>query len=380
MKNTICQLLSILLLFLSSCGEGNKSSFAFLEGDTLSLNYAENLSLVENENYTVAILRNPWDTTRVLHTYILLPQESTLPVKELPAGTVVRTPLQRSVVYSSVHCSLIDELGAFASIAGVCDLKYIRLPKIHSACQTGTIHDLGNGMSPDIEKMIDLHPDAVLLSPFENSGGYGRIDKLGVPIIECADYMETSALGRAEWMRFYGRLFGCAERADSLFSEVEHSYKEWAGKVVERKDKPTVLCDLPIGTSAWYVPGGNSTIGRLYADAGAAYVFADDVHNGSVPFSFESVFEHAQEAQIWLIRYNESQDKTYTSLRAEYSPYTKFSAFRNRRIYSCNTGNSSFYEEVPFHPNRLLREFIQIFYPEMAIAGDSLRYYTPLKE
>ena len=71
-------------------------------------------------------------------------------------------------------------------------------------------------MNPDMERIIDLHPDAILLSPFENSGGYGRIEKLDIPIIECADYMETSALGRAEWMRFYGLLFGVAPQADSL--------------------------------------------------------------------------------------------------------------------------------------------------------------------
>ena len=56
-------------------------------------------------------------------------------------------------------------------------------------------------MNPDIERIIDLRPDAILLSPFENSGGYGRVGKLNIPIIECADYMETSALGRGEWMR-----------------------------------------------------------------------------------------------------------------------------------------------------------------------------------
>ena len=81
-------------------------------------------------------------------------------------------------------------------------------------------------MNPDMERIIDLHPDAILLSPFENSGGYGRIEKLNIPIIECADYMETSALGRAEWMRFYGLLFGAAPQADSLFAEVDSCYSD----------------------------------------------------------------------------------------------------------------------------------------------------------
>ena len=74
------------------------------------------------------------------------------------------------------------------------------------------------------EKIIDLRPDAIMLSPFENSGGYGRVGKLGVPVIECADYMETSPLGRAEWLRFYGLLVGQEQRGDSLFAQIEKEY------------------------------------------------------------------------------------------------------------------------------------------------------------
>ena len=55
-----------------------------------------------------------------------------------------------------------------------------------------------------------------MLSPYENSGGHGQVEKLKVPIIECADYMETSALGSAEWIRFYGLLFGQPHKADSI--------------------------------------------------------------------------------------------------------------------------------------------------------------------
>ena len=161
----------------------------------------------------------------ILHTYVLVDKEKSLPA-DLPEGTLVRTPLSKAVVYSSVHCGLLDQIGALESIGGVCDLKYIKLPEVQDGCRTGSIADVGNGMNPDMEKIIDLHPDAIMLSPFENSGGYGRVEKLDIPIIECADYMETSALGRAEWMRFYGLLFGEAQKADSLFAEVEKNYNE----------------------------------------------------------------------------------------------------------------------------------------------------------
>ena len=119
----IC-ILAVLLLF--SCGGRGKTASALPDGDTIPLRYAENLTLVSYPDYTLATLRNPWDTLHTLHTYILVPKDRELPA-HLPEGTVVRTPLSKSVIYSSVHCGLMDNLGVFSSIGGVCDLKYIKL-------------------------------------------------------------------------------------------------------------------------------------------------------------------------------------------------------------------------------------------------------------
>lgn len=125
----------LVALLLSSCGGRGKASFAD-GGDTIALRYAENLTLVSYPGYTVATLRNPWDTLRTLHTYVLVPEMEQLP-EQLPEGTVVRTPLKKSVIYSSVHCALLEELGTGSAIGGVCDLKYIRLAAIHERVAAG---------------------------------------------------------------------------------------------------------------------------------------------------------------------------------------------------------------------------------------------------
>ena len=109
--------------------ERNKTVSVFISGDTIPLRYADNLTLVSYPGYTIATLRNPWDTLKTLHTYILVPASQPLPA-HMPEGTIVRTPLRKSVIYSSVHCSLMDKLGAAGCIGGVCDLKYIKLPVI----------------------------------------------------------------------------------------------------------------------------------------------------------------------------------------------------------------------------------------------------------
>lgn len=369
--------LMLSVLLLSACGGRSKTSSVIEAEETIPLRYAENLSLSATEDYTIARLRNPWDTTRILHTYVLVDKEKSLPA-DLPEGTLVRTPLSKAVVYSSVHCGLLNQIGALKSIGGVCDLKYIKLQEVQDGCRTGSIADVGNGMNPDIEKIIDLHPDAIMLSPFENSGGYGRVEKLNIPIIECADYMETSALGRAEWMRFYGFLFGQAQKADSLFAEVEKNYHELKALVAPLSSAPSVISELKNG-SAWYVPGGKSTSARIYADAGANYVFAADEHSGSVPLSFETVFDKGQNADFWLIKYNQAIDKTYKELEQDYAPYTGFRAFKERNIYGCNTGKVDFYEDSPFHPDRLLKDLIKIFHPTL-LEGYELKYFTKLAE
>ena len=366
------------VLLLSACGGGSKTSSLQAEGDTVRMKYSSLLQIVKHADYTVVTIRNPWDTLKVLHTYLLADREKPLP-EHLPEGTVVRTPLQKSVIYSSVHCSLWSELVELKGIGGVCGLEYIKLPQIQEGCRNGSIVNVGNSMNPDIECIIDLRPDAILLSPFENSGGYGRVGKLNIPIIECADYMETSALGRAEWMRLYGLLLGKEAQADSLFAGIEKEYLTLTQQVKSQNLKrPTVISEMK-NSSAWYIPGVNSTMGRLYQDAGADYVFASLSNSGSVPLAFETVFDRGGNADIWLIKYNQPQDKTYSELERDYAPYARFKAFQDRKVYGCNTNHVPFYEESPFHPELLLKDLIKIFHPELLPDYD-LKYFSNLAE
>ena len=387
MKQTLLSALIVTLVLLSSaCGGRSKtSSVNGAASDTLVFKYAENITVVRHAEYIEVALRNPWDTLKTLHTYYLVNKHQPTP-DHLSEGTLVPIPLEKSLVYSSVHCSLLNDLQTLKTVAGVCDRSYIRIPAIQKGCNNGTIIDCGSSLNPNIERIIDFAPDAILLSPFENSGGYGRIEKLDIPIIECADYMETSPLGRAEWMRFFGMLTGKEQVADSLFAEIEKEYvslKQQAARCSNNKtadspvNRPSVITEMKMG-SAWYVPGGKSTVARLLQDAGANYLFADNTSSGSVPLSFETVFDKGQHADFWLIKYNQQTDKKYAEIAADYAPYQHFDAWKEQRIYGCNTSKVNFYEESPFHPERLLKDLIKIFHPELLPDYETV-YYSPLK-
>ena len=368
----------ILTLLLSACSSRSKSILYSTQGDTIRFEFARNLSAIKFRQYTQVTIRNPWDTLKILHKYILV-NDSVSTSTPLPTeGTIVKIPIERSIVYSSVHCGLIKELGSFSSIAGVCDLKYNNIPGIKEGCSQGKIIDCGNSMNPDIEKIIDLSPDAILLSPFENSGGYGKIEKLNIPIIECADYMESSALARAEWMLFYGMLLSKEQEANNIFQTIKKEYIDLREKAIAIKDKPTVISELRNG-SAWYVPTAQSTTGQLISDAGGDYIFKSLKGFGAVPLSVETVIDKGQNAEIWLIKYGSTKNKSYKDLAGDYELYSKFKAFKTKQIYGCNTFLKPFYEESPFHPELILKDFVKIFHPEI-LDNHIPRYFTNLGE
>ncbi len=366
-------LIGVVLLLLSC---GRQSAREQAGGDSLVFKYATLPAIVAYDGFTMVTLANPWKEDKALHTYILVPRDAPMPV-HLPKGTIIRTPLQRAVVFTTVHSSLLMSLGCQDKIAGVADLKYIKIPWIQEQVAAGRIADCGDGMSPLIEKIIDLHPDAILLSPFENSGGYGKLEEIDIPLVECAEYMEVSPLARAEWMRFYGLLFGCQEKADSLFNVIDKNYTALKKEAQKAGKGRSVMIDKQVG-SVWYVPGGRSTIGQMVKDAGGQYPWADDTHSGSLSLPFETVLEEAAETEVWLFRYDRQIPMTPKQLLAEDDGYSQFQAFRTGEIYGCNVRTSLFYEESPFRPDWLLGDFIKILHPDL-LTNRPLRYYRKLQ-
>lgn len=370
--------LTTIVALLAACRGGQTSSVQAV-GDTLTFKYATQLCVVRYDGYTVVTLKNPWKEGMTLHQYVLVPKDQES-VPMIHGATVIRTPLSRSMIFSTVHCAMLIDFGKQDCIAGVADLKYIKIPWIQQQVKQGKISDVGDGLSPVIEKIIDQRPDALFLSPFENSGGYGKLEDIDIPIVECAEYMESTPLGRAEWLRFYGLLFGCEQKADSLFDAIDKHYN-MLKTLATHRPSPTsppkkVLLDKITG-SVWYVPGGKSTIGQMIHDAGGNYPWAADEHSGSVSLPFESVLEKGGEADVWLFRYGGDHDITYDELRSEHQGYDQFKAFRHQQVYGCNVEQSPFYEETPFRPDWLLNDFIRILHPEIEGLAP-LRYYKKL--
>ena len=447
-------------LLMAAC-QGGKTAAADAEaGDTLEMKYAKLLTIVKHGDgeeasddaegidyqYAEAIIANPWKAGTMLHRYILIPKgeegDKTVAMLALQRTSgmgcttdTVRTPVERSAVFIAPHCQLMYELGCQQAIRGVCDLNYINIPDVRkraasagkassekasaenassenassgNASAQNSIVDCGSSMAPDIERIIALKPEAILVSPFENSGGYGKLDKLHIPLIEAADYMESSPLGRAEWMKFYGMLFGkdknisttaagkaseaaagkaseataveaseatlpasCELRADSLFAQIETEYLNLKAEAGKLPKGLSILTERKTG-GVWYVPGGQSTIGILLKDANARYIFSDDKHSGSLPMSPEQILAKGSQVDVWAFKYFGGAPLSQVQLLQEYDGYKALAAFNRGNIYQVDTSTVPYFELTSFHPELLLREFIILAHGERF---GKLRFY-----
>ena len=206
------------LLLLCSCASSVSPTAA-------PLRYAKLLRMTDAPDHTWVEILNPWDTTQVLRQYLLVNQAmSSVAVKALqaqhPASVLLHTPLQRTLPQSTVHASLALRLEAQQSLVGLCDTAYIVAPELKEL----HLPDFGRGDQPNVERIIAAKTQACLFAPFENAR-YESLERAQIPIVDCADYLETSPLGRAEWMRFYGRLWGKSQLADSLFACEVRNYE-----------------------------------------------------------------------------------------------------------------------------------------------------------
>ena len=345
---------------LQACS--NQSKPVAVDGDTIRLKYSTLLTMVRYSDHTDVTIADPWHKGKTLQTLRIDNNK----------------PYRKALIFTTLHCQLMEYLGCQAAVAGVCDLKYINIHDIKrrtSPTYKGTlpsIMDCGDGMAPNIERIIALNPDVMIMSPFENSGGIGKLQQLNIPVVMAADYMEQSPLGRAEWMKLYGMLFGCEQTADSLFNVVDSTYNSLKSMAIKMKKGRSILTERKTGAT-WYCPGGKSTIAQLIADANGGYAFANDTQSGSLALPFEQVLSKAGNSDIWAFKYDGPHPLSRQELLSEYHGYAGLKAFQTGEIYQCNASATFYFEETCFRPDYLLREFIQLLHPEAKLGG--LRYY-----
>ena len=361
-----------IIFILIACSPTSKHNSSHSSNDDFTpvpMLHANSITIEHNSSNDSRIsIINPWKKDANLCSFTLSDSD-----ESIPSNTITR-PLKRVIVYSTVHANIIKELGHLSAVKGVCDPQYFTIPEIIEGVNNGSIVNVGSSASPNIERIIALSPDAIIVSPYQDSQ-FKDIEKLGITVVQCADYMETSPLGRAEWIKLFGELFGEQEKADNIYNNVLTEYNQLKQLAAQSQHKTKALSENIIN-GTWYVPGGDSYMAQLFADAGSTYAWSDVHTTGSIPLDMAQVLEKSHDADVWLIKSLESSF-SYTKLKAQNALNSEFKAFKQKNIYFCDTERTTLYQDFPFHPELLLKEYIAIFNPQL-LPDYNTQYYKPL--
>lgn len=373
---------SFLLIFLLVTGcknptnEKTTSHSNTLEG---SIKYATGFSIEKSDGYSVLTITNPWPGSDETFRYLLLPKENTSIDKE-GYDAVLQIPVQSIVVTSTTHIPSLEMLDVADRLIGFPNLDYISSEKTRTRIDEGQVKELGKNEDLNTEILIENQPDVVVSFAVEGQNTtVATIERAGIPVIYNADWTESHPLGKAEWIKFFGVLFGKETQASDVFNTIEKEYLSAKELASLAEASPSVLSGA-MYKDIWYLPQGDSWAAQFIDDANGTYLWNDREGTGSLALNVESVLEKGQNADYWI---GPSQFTHYDQMLEANKAYGEFDAFKNRKIYTFTlnkgaTGGVVYYELAPNRPDLVLKDLIKILHPEL-LPSYELYFFSPLE-
>ncbi len=369
------------VLFIFSCGEKKKPFPVQQSESKIQIEHATGFSIKPNSDFTVIEVTSAWPGAETHFTYALVPREklATITLPRDAYNAIIAIPVEKMVITSTTHIPSLELLGTLDAVVGFPDTDLISSSAARNQIDKGLIKELGTNENINTEIALELNPEVVIGFGINGTNkAYETLKRSGIPIVYNGEWTEQTPLGKAEWIKFFAPFFQKEAEADSIFKDIEKSYKQAKALAQNAKEKPTVLTG-GLYKDVWYVAGGKSWMSQFLEDAQADYLWADTDEKGSIGLSLEAVLEKGEKADFW---FNPSLHTSYEELLQANSHYEQFSAFSNRKVFSNAvkkgvTGGLLFYELAPQRPDLVLHDLISILHPEL-LTDYQPHFFMPL--
>ena len=348
--------------------------------DRVSVDYGAGFSVEYARHYKLLTVETPFPGAETPASYLLVQCGAPVP-DGFDDAVMVEVPVQRMVALSTSYLPYLPELDMVERLVGVENFSYITTTAIRTQIDAGVLAEVGSGGEVNVEAVLAAEPDMVMTfaTGAADFDAGPKLQEAGVTVVLNADYLETTPLGRTEWVKFIATFFNAEAAATEWFGQVAAGYEALSGLAAEAQAQPTVLLNTPFD-SVWYLPGGEGYQAQLLRDAGAAYLWADEPGTASLPLDFEAVFASAADADFWI---NVGFFGGLDDLEAADARFAAFAAFQNGQVYNNDArqnefGGWDYYEGGVANPHLVLGDLIAIFHPEL-LPDHAFVYYRPLE-
>ena len=365
---TFCNALFLVILSFSLVECKNESKPNVIISAKNEVRYAKGFSIQNYNGYSVVTVKNPWPKATKTYTYILKEKNGIVP-DSLKQNTIIPVPIKTIVVTSTTHIPSLELLDEVNTLIGFPHCDYISSEKVRARIDTGNIKELGNNQDLNTEVLLDMQPNVIIGYGIDNKNPtLDNLQKSGLKVMLNGDWNEENALGKAEWIKFFGALYGKQKQATALFTKIEKDFLKTIRIAKMAKTTPSILAG-DMFEDRWYLPRGTSWGSLLLKQANGNYLWQETSGTGSLSLSFETVFEKAKSADVWI---TSGQFSSLMEMTNANPHYAEFNAFKNKNVYSFSgkkgkTGGILYYELAPNRPDLVLKDLVKILHPELLI-------------
>jgi len=334
-----------------------------------SVDYADNFSVAYFDHYKVVTVERPTPGGQK-ESYVLVqcgtPEPELGP--ELANAPRITVPVHSLFSGSTSQSPALVAVGGVDAVTGVARRAFIATPELIEHMQQAEVVEYETSGVVNVEAVVAATPDVFMAG----GGGEAEVQRLavaGVPVVNFAEWQETSPLGRAEWVKFMGVFFNAEGKANAAFAEVVAHYDAALALVadVPESERPLVLSGQAFN-GVFFAAGGQSFMARLIHDAGGRYVFEDDTSTGSFQIrDLERLIVAARDAKVWIqasINYF-----TLADIKAEDPRLAALPAAQSGQVWIPDAlkgpnGGVQFYELGSMRPDMVLMDLISILHPD----------------
>lgn len=350
-----------------ACKKNTKQKVFSDAGQIQPILYARGFSILRFPAYTKITVHDPLDAKKIFAEYFLIKKGSTIP-DWMQEKNYFEVPLQSIACISTTHLGFIEALHLENKITGFSGTEYIYDSLVNALVQNGAIKEIGNTEGEiNYELLAQISPDGFMAYHYGNSMEqmFNKLSTLNIKTIVNNEFLETSPLGQAEWIKFVALFFDESASADSIFNIIVSQYDSIKNLALEIRNKPTVFSGLPF-KGEWTVPGGKSFAATYIKDAGGKFLWADNDKTGNYPLAMEEIILKASQAEIWL---NAGAAESLHDISLADKRLINFNAWKNGNVYNNNQrtnlhGGNDYWESAVVSPHLVLADLFHIFHPD----------------
>lgn len=339
----ITALIALLTVILTGCSGGSIAGNTGSVWDehligSMELKYADQFH-VDNYEDDISVVTVE-DGLRYIVTENADALPEWLPEDEVREMTVITTPVHAVYNAASSAMDLIDAVDGLDSVIMTStQASDWGIDKIKNLVENDIIRYIGKYRAPDYEALLEGDVDLAIESTmiYHSPQIKEAIEELGIPVLVERSSYESDPLGRLEWIKLYGLLFGKSEEAQLFFDEAVAKIEGVDTDAV--KEAPSVAFFSVNSNGSVVVRKPGDYVTKMIETAGGTYALEgitseEDNALSTMNMQMEAFYDKAVDADILI--YNSTIEgglESMSDLMALSDKFNDFAAVKSGNVW-----------------------------------------------